>query len=52
MKRIEVASVVSDSDANRVFVQLLEVKTEKRTLTARLAVHKLHEERRGQEKPR
>jgi type III restriction enzyme len=41
VKRIEVASVVSDSDANRVFVQLLEVKTEKRTLTARLNVHKL-----------
>jgi len=41
VKRIEVASVVNDSDAGRVFVQLLEVKTAKRTLTARLAVHKL-----------
>jgi len=41
VKRIEVASVVSDSDADRVFVQLLDVKTEKRTLTARLAVHRL-----------
>jgi len=41
VKRIEVASVVSVSDANRVFVRLLDVKTEKRTLTARLAVHKL-----------
>jgi len=41
VKRIEVASVVSESDANRVFVQLLEVRTEKRTLTARLVVHKL-----------
>jgi type III restriction enzyme len=41
VKRIEVASVVSDSDANRVFVQFLDVKTEKRTLTARLAVHRL-----------
>ena len=41
VKRIEVASVVNDSDAGRVFVQLLDVKTAKRTLTARLAVHKL-----------
>lgn len=41
VKRIEVASVVSESDANRVFVQLLNVTTEKRTLTAHLAVHKL-----------
>ena len=41
VKRIEVASVVNDSDANRVFVRLLEVKTEKRTLSARLAVHRL-----------
>jgi type III restriction enzyme len=32
VKRIEVASVVSESDANRVFVRLLEVRTEKRTL--------------------
>ena len=41
VKRIEVASVVNDSDANRVFVRLLDVKTEKRALSARLAVHKL-----------
>jgi len=41
VKRIEVASVVSDSDANRVFVRLLGVTAEKRTLTARVAVHKL-----------
>lgn len=41
VKRIEVAAVVNDNDANRVFVRLLAVKTEKRTLSARLVVHKL-----------
>jgi len=41
VKRIEVASVVSESDANRVFVRLLGITAEKRTLTARVAVHKL-----------
>lgn len=41
VKRIEIASVVNDGDASRVFIRILDVKTEKRTLTARLGVHKL-----------
>lgn len=39
VKQIEVAGVEQDVDANRVFLRLDEVRTERRTLTARLAVH-------------
>jgi len=41
VKRIEVASVMQEDNANRPFIRLDEVKTKKRTLTAIVAVHKL-----------
>jgi type III restriction enzyme len=41
VKRIEVASVVKEDDANQVFLRLEGIKTEKKTITARLALHKL-----------
>ena len=41
VKRIEVAGVEKEGDANQVFVRLMEVKLAKRKLTARLAVHQL-----------
>jgi type III restriction enzyme len=41
VKRIEVASVVKEDDANQVFLRLESIKTEKKTITARLALHKL-----------
>jgi type III restriction enzyme len=41
VKRIEVAGVEKEGDANQAFLRLDNIKTEKKTLTARLAVHKL-----------
>ena len=41
VKRIEVAGVEKETDENRVFLRLDEVRSEKKTLTARIAVHKL-----------
>ena len=41
VKRIEVAGVEKEDDANQVFMQLIEVKAVKTKLTARLAVHQL-----------
>ena len=41
VKRIEVAGVEKETDENQVFLRLDEVRTEKKTLTARIAVHKL-----------
>ncbi|OFV95509.1 MAG: hypothetical protein A3H28_15900 [Acidobacteria bacterium RIFCSPLOWO2_02_FULL_61_28] len=41
VKRIEVASVVKADDVNQVFLRLDDIKAEKKTLTARVAVHKL-----------
>ena len=41
VKRIEVASVVQETDANQVFLRLGGITTAKKTLTAQLAVHKL-----------
>lgn len=41
VKRIEVAGVEKEADENRVFLRLDEVRSEKKTLTARIAVHKL-----------
>ena len=41
MKRIEVASVIQETDANQVFIRLIGITTVKMTLTAQLAVHKL-----------
>jgi len=41
VKRIEVAGVEKETDENRAFLRLDEVRSEKKTLTARLAVHKL-----------
>jgi type III restriction enzyme len=41
VKRIEVAGVEKEADENRAFLRLDEVRSEKKTLTARLAVHKL-----------
>ncbi len=41
VKRIEVAGVEKEGDANQVFMRLMEVKTVKTRLTARLAVHQL-----------
>jgi type III restriction enzyme len=41
VKRIEVAGVEKEGDANQVFMRLMEVKAVKTKLTARLAVHQL-----------
>ncbi len=41
VKRIEVASVTEDDNANLPFVRVDEITTKKRTLTASIAVHKL-----------
>lgn len=41
VKRIEVASVVQEDNANLPFIRLDEITTKKRTLTASVAVHKL-----------
>lgn len=41
VKRIEVAGVEKQADENQVFLRLDEVRSEKKTLTARIAVHKL-----------
>ncbi len=40
VKRIEIDAVVAD-DANQVFIRVEDIQTRKRTLTARLAVHRL-----------
>ena len=50
VKRIEVASVVAVDDVNQAFIRLESVKAEKRTLTARLAVHKLMKDNTVKEK--
>src|SRR5437660_2552341 len=41
VKRIEVASVIQETDANQVFLRLIGITSAKKTLTAHLAVHKL-----------
>jgi len=41
VKRIEVASVVQSDDENKPFLRLDDIRTQKRTLTARIALHKL-----------
>src|SRR5947209_15297073 len=41
VKRIEVASVVQENDANQVFLRLVSIATEKKNVTAQIAVHKL-----------
>ena len=41
VKRIEVASVVQSDDENKPFLRLDGIRTQKRTLTARIALHKL-----------
>lgn len=41
VKRIEVASVVQETDANQVFLRLIGITTAKTTITAQLVVHKL-----------
>ena len=41
VKRIEVASAIQEDNANLPFMRLDDITTNKRTLTARLAVHKL-----------
>ncbi len=41
VKRIEVASVVKEDDVNQVFLRLDNISTQKNTITARIAVHKL-----------
>lgn len=41
VKRIEVASVTEDDNANLPFIRVDDIMTKKRTLTARIAVHKL-----------
>jgi type III restriction enzyme len=41
VKRIEVASVVEEDNANLPFIRVDDITTKKRTLTARVAVHKL-----------
>lgn len=41
VKRIEVASVVQENDANQVFLRLVGITTVKRSITAQIVVHKL-----------
>jgi len=41
VKRIEVASVVQSDDENKPFLRLDDIRTQKRTLTARIGLHKL-----------
>jgi len=41
VKRIEVASVTKEDDVNQVFLRLDSISTQKNTITARIAVHKL-----------
>ncbi len=41
VKRVEVASVTTEDDFNRPYIQVKSIKTEKKTITAQLAVHKL-----------
>lgn len=41
VKRIEIASVTEDDNANLPFIRVDDITTKKRTLTARVAVHKL-----------
>jgi type III restriction enzyme len=41
VKRIEVASVVQEDNANLPFIRVEDIATAKRTLTTRMAVHKL-----------
>ncbi len=41
VKRIEVASVTEDDNANLPFIRVDDITTKKRTVTARVAVHKL-----------
>jgi len=49
VKRIEVAGVEKEADENQTFLRLDEVRTEKKTLTARIAVHKLMKDGRVKE---
>ena len=41
VKRIEVAGVEQEDDVNRVFIRVDDIQSQKRTLTARVTVHKL-----------
>lgn len=41
VKRIEVASVIKEDDANQVYLRLDGISVAKKTITARLAIHKL-----------
>ena len=41
VKRIEVASVLKEDDENQIFLRLDGIKSEKQTVTARVAIHKL-----------
>lgn len=41
VKRIEVAGVEKEGDENRAFLRLDEVRSEKKTLSARIAIHRL-----------
>lgn len=41
VKRIEVAGIEKEGDANQVFLRLDHIKSEKKTLSARIALHKL-----------
>jgi len=41
VKKIEVDSVITESDENRPYLRVDAIQTQKRTLTAKLAVHKL-----------
>jgi type III restriction enzyme len=41
VKRIEVASVMKEDEVNQAFLRVEGIKTEKRTVTARIALHKL-----------
>ena len=49
VKRIEVAGVEQEDDANQPFIRVNDIQTKKNTLTARLIVHKLMKDGRVKE---
>ena len=51
VKRIEVAELVEKDDVNRAFIKIEDIQSKKRTLTARIIVHKLMKDGTVKERP-
>ncbi len=51
VKKIEVDSVIQENDANRPYIRVIEVKAQKRTVTAKIAIHKLMADGTIKERP-